>query len=171
MKGKDNMGYNAEIINEFRGTINGVEFNDKTLFWSVAFILDQLEEQNLQYNRLIIFQLRMGIDYLLRKDYLTLNDIEAEMVVVIEEERCFPYDFVTNPFEDANEELERLNGRSLVDILEEIEMSIDEIIHYLLVDNVEHAPVIALSEGELRMTDADIEIIMDEIKQVLTGRL
>lgn len=165
------MGYIAEIINEFRGTINGVEFSDKELYWSVAFILDQMEEQGLRYNRFIIAQLQMGIDYLLRKDYLSLSDIETEMVAVIEEERCFPYDFVTNPFEDANEELERLNGRSLVDILEEIEMSIDEIIHYLLVDNVEHAPVIALSEGELRMTDADIEIIMDEVKQVLIERL
>ena len=165
------MGYIAEIINEFRGTINGVEFSDKELYWSVAFILDQLDEQGLRYNRLIIAQLQMGIDYLLRKDYLTLNHIEEEMVAAIEEERCFPYDFVTNPFEDANEELERLNGRSLVDILEEIEMSIDEIIHYLLVDNVEHAPVIALSEGELRMTDADIEIVMDEIKQVLRDHL
>ena len=165
------MGYIAEIINEFRGTINGVEFSDKELYWSVAFILDQLDEQGLRYNRFIINQLRMGIDYLLRKDYLSLSHIEEEMVAAIEEERCFPYDFVTNPFEDANEELERLNGRSLVDILEEIEMSIDEVILYLLVDNAEHAPVIALSEGELRMTDADIEIVMDEIKQVLRDHL
>ena len=164
------MGYTTEIIKEFKGTINGVEFDNKEIFYSVAFILDQLEEEDLQYNNFIIYQLQMGVDYLLRKDYLTISDIQEEMATVIGSEKCFPYDFVTNPFEDANEELRKLNPLTIDDVLRKYEMTMREFAYEVLVEYTNVSPITVLSR-EWGLSDTEVELVMNEFKDIITSML
>lgn len=101
------MTYKMEIIHDFSGTIDGVPFDDKQEFFSVGFILDQLEENDLEHNQDLIKELQGTMNYILSKDYFTLEDIERDIFVSLEERKCFPTDI--DAFKYANALLYRLN--------------------------------------------------------------
>lgn len=71
-----------KIVHDFKGCINGVQFNDKTLYYSVEYILSELEETfNVEVPWTLVFALKNLLDNL----YRTLSesregDVEDDLV-------------------------------------------------------------------------------------------
>ena len=55
----------TEVIYEFKGMINGIEFNDKTLFYSVEYILQELGyTYNLQVPYTLVQDMKRSLNHL-----------------------------------------------------------------------------------------------------------
>ena len=55
----------TEVIYEFKGIINGIEFNDKTLYYSVEYILQELEyTYNLKVPYTLVQDMQRSLNYL-----------------------------------------------------------------------------------------------------------
>lgn len=55
----------TEVIYEFKGMINGIEFNDKTLFYSVEYILQEIEyTYNLKVPYTLVQDMQRSLNYL-----------------------------------------------------------------------------------------------------------
>lgn len=55
----------TEVIYKFKGMINGIEFNDKTLYYSVEYILQELEyTYNLQVPYTLVHDMKCSLNYL-----------------------------------------------------------------------------------------------------------
>lgn len=56
-----------KIVHDFKGYINGVQFNDKTLYYSVEYILSELEETfNVEVPWTLVYALKNLLDNLYR---------------------------------------------------------------------------------------------------------
>ena len=56
-----------KIVHDFKGYINGVQFNDKTLYYSVEYILSELEETfNVEVPWTLVYSLKNLLDNLYR---------------------------------------------------------------------------------------------------------
>ena len=55
----------TEVIYEFKGMINGIEFNDKTLYYSVLYILQEIEyTYNLRVPYTLVQDMKHSLNYL-----------------------------------------------------------------------------------------------------------
>ena len=55
----------TEVICQFKGIINGIEFNDKTLYYSVEYILQELEyTYNLKVPYTLVQDMQRSLNYL-----------------------------------------------------------------------------------------------------------
>ena len=55
----------TEVIYEFKGIINGIEFNDNTLFYSVEYILQEIEyTYNLKVPYTLVQDMQRSLNYL-----------------------------------------------------------------------------------------------------------
>ncbi len=70
----------TEIIQEFKGVINGIEIEDRNIFYSMEFILEQIERKFGEcYNDKFVEDLIATIDKLYSKcDDFTFNTLESE---------------------------------------------------------------------------------------------
>lgn len=103
------MKYNMEIINKFEGKINTVEINHEDIYWTVSFLLDQLEDFDITYNDEVIALLAGDIENI--KDTaidFSMYDIEQDIMMNLEDTRTFGYEFESY-FQEVNELLTELN--------------------------------------------------------------
>ena len=71
-----------KIVHDFKGYINGVQFNDKTLYYSVEYILSELEETfNVEVPWTLVFALKNLLDNLYRTfSESREGDVEDDLV-------------------------------------------------------------------------------------------
>lgn len=101
------MEYKAEIKQEFLGEINGVEFHDKPMFYSVIFALDILDDYEINFSEAVIEALYQSIESVWMKSDITLADIEHDMYDSISATNRFPTDFGYH-FDEVNSLLDKL---------------------------------------------------------------
>ena len=75
----------TEVICQFKGIINGIEFNDRTLYYSVEYILQEIEyTYNLQVPYTLVQDMKHGLNYLYsRPEYGASSQIEYELIKCI----------------------------------------------------------------------------------------
>lgn len=105
--------YKMTIENEFLGNINGVSISDKTVFYSVGFILDQLIEAGIKFNDQVIEELSLAVGRYLDKDYGSLNIMENDLVYSLATTGKLPTDRYFNIFNEVQETLDDLNQYDL----------------------------------------------------------
>lgn len=106
------MTYKMTIIQDFKGKLNSVEFDNRTIYYSVAFLLDQLEEKELNYNDDVITELKYLMEYLYGiSDGNDWGRLESEIADYILTNGRVGNTFYFNNviFEDVNVELDKLN--------------------------------------------------------------
>jgi hypothetical protein len=71
-----------KIVHDFKGYINGVQFNDKTLYYSVEYILSELEETfNVEVPWTLVYSLKNLLDNLYRNlSESRESDVEDDLV-------------------------------------------------------------------------------------------
>lgn len=75
----------TEVICQFKGIINGIEFNDKTLYYSVEYILQELEyTYNLQVPYTLVQDMKHSLNYLYYgSEYCADGVIEYDLIKCI----------------------------------------------------------------------------------------
>ena len=75
----------TEVICQFKGIINGIEFNDRTLYYSVEYILQELEyTYNLQVPYTLVQDMKHSLNYLYsRPEYGASGEIEYDLIKCI----------------------------------------------------------------------------------------
>ena len=75
----------TEVICQFKGIINGIEFNDRTLYYSVEYILQEIEyTYNLQVPYTLVQDMKHSLNYLYsRTEYGASGEIEYDLIKCI----------------------------------------------------------------------------------------
>lgn len=113
LMGKKIGPYKMTIESEFLGNINGVSIGDKTVFYSVGFILDKLIEADIKFNDQVIEELSWAVGRYLDKDYGLLNIMENDLVYSLATTGKLPTDRYFNIFNEVQKTLDGLNQYDL----------------------------------------------------------
>ena len=75
----------TEVIYEFKGIINGIEFNDKTLYFSVEYILQELEyTYNVKVPYTLVQDMKCSLNYLYSRPKCgAIGEIEYDLIKCI----------------------------------------------------------------------------------------
>lgn len=157
---------NAVIKREFLGVINGIEINDKRVFYTAEYFLESMEDMNIAFDVGVVSQLIDDIDSVRYKDDFNGSDFESDCFYSLEENGRFPStDGYGNLFTKLNAMLDELNFLTVEEICIDYDTTVDEIILFALVDtNGMSLTNLLVSQYGMNMTEDEGDVMLDAVE-------